>query len=251
MPIRKRNALWQADIMSASGTRVRKSFPTKAEAQAFVKGNHPPPKAKSPSGGQFHPYSGGRLSETKTAAIALQPVTSSLHVVAKTPTLSPHPTSPLAANSGQTSGPVHVSGITAASGDGSPSSTARRNASPESPTSTVQTLRHASSPMRSLNVSSRPVTPPPVSSSSCVAMPRSARQPRTGSKPVTSGAASSPARRSGTAQSPSHSLHASGDSVMQPSHSPNTQTPRSSSRSARRRSGSTPASPSGSKPPRE
>jgi hypothetical protein len=251
MPIRKRNALWQADIMSASGTRVRKSFPTKAEAHAFVKGNQPPPKAKSPSGAQFHPYSGGRLSETKTADIALQPVTSSPHVVPKTPTLSPRPTSPLAANSGQTSGPVHVSGITAASGAGSPSSTARRNASPESPTSTVQTLRHASSPMRSSNVSSRPVTPPPVSSSSCVAMPRSARLPRTGSKPASSGVGSLPAKPNGTARSPSHSLHASGDSVTQPSHSPNTPIRPSSSRSARRRSGYTPASRSGSKPPRE
>jgi hypothetical protein len=251
MPIRKRNALWQADIMSASGTRVRKSFPTKAEAHAFVKGNQPPPKAKSPSGGQFHPYSGGRLSKTATADIALQPVTSSPPVVAKTPTLSPPPTSPHAANSGQTSGRVRVSGTIRASADGSPSSTARRNASPESPTSTVQTLRHASSPTRSLNVSSRPVTPPPASSSSCVAMPRSARLPRTGSKPASSGAESSPARRSGTARSPSHSLHASGDSVKLQSPSQSTPIRPSSSLSARRQNGSTPASPSGSKPPRE
>jgi hypothetical protein len=251
MPIRKRNALWQADIMSASGTRVRKSFPTKAEAQAFVKGNQPPPKAKSPSGAQSHPYSGGRRSKTKTVDIALRPVTSSPPAAAKTPTLSPPPTSPLAANSGQTSGPVHVSGITVASGAGSPSSTARRNASPESPTSTAQTLQRASSPMPNLNASSQPVTPPPASNSSCVAMPRSARPPRTGSKPALSGAASSPVRRNGTARSPSHSLHASGDSATPQLPSQSTPIRPSSSRSARRRNGSTPASPSGSKPPSE
>jgi hypothetical protein len=251
MPIRKRNALWQADIMSASGTRVRKSFPTKAEAHAFVKGNQPPPKAKSPSGGLSHPYSGGTRSVTKIAVIALQPVTSLPPVVAKTPTLSPRPTSPLAVNSGQTSGPVRVSATTPASGGGSPSSTARRNASPESPTSTVQTLRHASSLTRSLSASSQPVTQPPVSSSSCVAMPRSARQLRTGSKPASSGVASSRAKPNGTVQSPSHSLHASGGCAMPQSPSQSTPTPRSSSRSERRRSGSIPASRSGSKPPRE
>jgi hypothetical protein len=251
MPIRKRNALWQADIISASGTRVRKSFPTKAEAHAFVKGNQPPPKATSPSGGPSHPYSGGTRSVTKTAAIALQPVTSSPPAVAKTQTLSPPPTSPLAVNSGQTSGRVRVSGTIPVSAGGSPSSTARRNASPESHTSTVQTLQPASSPTRSLNVSSQPVTPPPVSSSSCAAMPRSARQPRTGSKPVSSGVAPSHARRSGTARSPSPSLHASGGSATPPSPSPSTPIHPSSSPSARRRSGSTPASPNGSKPPRE
>jgi hypothetical protein len=251
MPIRKRNALWQADIMSASGTRVRKSFPTKAEAHAFVKGNQPPPKAKSPSGAQFHPYSGGRLSKTKTVDIALQPVTSSPPAVAKTPTLSPRPTSPLAVNSGQTSGPVRVSATIRASADGSPSSTARRNASPEYPTSTAQTLQRASSPTRSLSASSQPVTRPRDSNSSCVAMPRSARQPRTGSKPVSSGVASSPAKPNGTEPSPSHSLRASGGCAMQPSPSQSTPIPRSSSPSARRRNGSTPVSRSGSKPPRE
>jgi hypothetical protein len=251
MPIRKRNALWQADIMSASGTRVRKSFPTKAEAHAFVKGNQPPPKAKPPSGGLSHPYSGGTRSVTKTVDIALQPVTSLPPVVAKTPTLSPRPTSPLAANSGQTSGPVRVSATTAASGGGSPSSTARRSRSPESPTYTVQTLQPASSPTRSLNASSRPVTRQPASNSSCVAMPRSARPPRTGSKPASSGVASSPAKPNGTEPSPSHSLHASGGCAMQPSPSQSTPIPRSSSRSVRRRSGSTPAYRSGSKPPNE
>jgi hypothetical protein len=251
MPIRKRNALWQADIMSASGTRVRKSFPTKAEAHAFVKGNQPPPKAKPPSGGLSHPYSGGTRSVTKTADIALQPVTSLPPAVAKTPTLSPRPTSPLAVNSGQTSGPVRVSATTPASGGGSPSSTARRNASPESPTSTAQTLRHASSLTRSLNASSRPVTQQPASSSSCVGMPRSARPPRTGSKPASSGAESSRAKPNGTARSPSHSLHASGGCAMPQSPSQSTPIRRSSSLSVRRQNGSTPASPNGSKPPRE
>jgi hypothetical protein len=39
MPIRLRNKLWQADVITPTGQRVRKSFGTKSEAAQFVRDN--------------------------------------------------------------------------------------------------------------------------------------------------------------------------------------------------------------------
>lgn len=36
MPIRRRGTTWQADVITATGTRSRKQFNTKAEAQSFI-----------------------------------------------------------------------------------------------------------------------------------------------------------------------------------------------------------------------
>jgi hypothetical protein len=39
MPIRLRNKLWQADVITPTGQRVRKSFGTKSQAAQFVRDN--------------------------------------------------------------------------------------------------------------------------------------------------------------------------------------------------------------------
>jgi hypothetical protein len=36
MPIRKRNNQWQVDLTTSEGVRLRKSFPTKAEASKYA-----------------------------------------------------------------------------------------------------------------------------------------------------------------------------------------------------------------------
>jgi len=53
MPLRKRNGLWQADIKSPIGTRVRKSFKNKDEAERFMSARRLKPQipAKPPANG--------------------------------------------------------------------------------------------------------------------------------------------------------------------------------------------------------
>jgi hypothetical protein len=53
MPIRKRGDSWQADVVTASGQRLRKSFPTKKAARDYTLAQTPP--KPQPSGGPPSP----------------------------------------------------------------------------------------------------------------------------------------------------------------------------------------------------
>jgi hypothetical protein len=180
MPIRKRNKLWQADVMTSLGTRVRKSFQTKAEAQQFLKGNVAAPPKTPPPAARLHPYSGGSLTPGSSPADARQSVPLSPGVEARTRTHSPHAPSPIVVKTGRNFGPEPVSTITADSGGASSTSAHPSRRTTGFRTSPVPRLRPSPSPTTNLNASSQSVTTPPDSSSSSAATPRSARERRRG-----------------------------------------------------------------------
>jgi hypothetical protein len=58
MPIRLRNKLWQADIITPTGQRVRKSFGSKSQAAQFVRENANKLPKKQPRAAQSQACSG-------------------------------------------------------------------------------------------------------------------------------------------------------------------------------------------------
>jgi hypothetical protein len=67
MPIRLRNKLWQADVITPTGQRVRKSFGTKSQAAQFVRDNANKLPKKQPRVAPLQAYS-GPLSLTRDSA---------------------------------------------------------------------------------------------------------------------------------------------------------------------------------------
>lgn len=61
MPIRKRNGLWQADLTTNDGRRLRRSFPTKLEAAKFL-AEHKDKPIKKQHGGALSPNASPRKS---------------------------------------------------------------------------------------------------------------------------------------------------------------------------------------------
>jgi integrase len=148
MPIRKRNKLWQADVMTSLGTRVRKSFTTKAEAQQFLKGNVAAPPKTPPPVGRFHPYSGGSLAPGSRPDDAQQSKPLSPAAEVRTQTRSPRAPSPIAAKAGQNFGPAPVSTINAASAGASSTSAHPSRRTTGFRTSPVPRLQPSPSPTK-------------------------------------------------------------------------------------------------------
>jgi hypothetical protein len=70
MPIRLRNKLWQADVITPTGQRVRKSFGTKSQAAQFVRDNANKLPKKQPRLAQSQACSGPLSSTSDSAQIA-------------------------------------------------------------------------------------------------------------------------------------------------------------------------------------
>ena len=65
MPIRRRNELWQADVITSDGRRERRSFTSKSAAQRFIAERKPNTKANPQSrSGKASPESSHRTQST-------------------------------------------------------------------------------------------------------------------------------------------------------------------------------------------
>ena len=65
MPIRRRNNMWQADVITSDGRRERKSFTSKSAAQTFISERKPNVKQNPQSrSGKASPVSSHRMQST-------------------------------------------------------------------------------------------------------------------------------------------------------------------------------------------
>jgi hypothetical protein len=121
MPIRKRGDSWQADVVTASGQRLRKSFPTKKAARDYTLAQTPP--KPQPSGGlpspmpsvgsqpKRRPITTGRPQEPLSPPVEPRTHASSLPLMSQEP-----------ANGGLISRPAPASGTQPTPATASPSS---------------------------------------------------------------------------------------------------------------------------------
>jgi hypothetical protein len=156
MAIRKRNKLWQADVVTPTGQRVRRSFPTKSLASDFIKGHEVDRTPKSQQ--RPEPLQLLSVASPKTRHSAVieesRPARSSVKSARKAQPASVLATSPQSASAGKRSSQVRASATTSASVTGSRTSGVRLVASAESPMSPAQTVQPESSPTSSSSASS-------------------------------------------------------------------------------------------------
>lgn len=161
MAIRRRNKLWQADVVTPTGQRIRRSFPTKTLAQEFVKGHEVDRRPKKqPPQEQLVPPSVGTSTTRRSAVTGACLQKPSLRKQA--PRVRPQsvllmspPSAPRGRSSSRARGLVIMSGC----GTGSDISAVPSNASPVSRTSPVQTARRGRSVTRSLSASTEEQAP--------------------------------------------------------------------------------------------
>ena len=150
MPIRKRNKLWQADVVTPTGQRIRRSFPTQAEAAAFVKENapaapkHAPRKGTSPASSRGTQSTRPPIQGADVQQKPLSPPPDGRSLAGSHSPKSPTPVDP-----SNISNPQPVSVCTAPSVTGSPTSALPQTHGQPSPTSPAQTVQPASSPKMS------------------------------------------------------------------------------------------------------
>ena len=233
MAIRKRNKLWQADAVTPTGQRVRRSFPTKALAAEFIKEHAPkqaPKRQQRP--GRLQPRSVASQPTRHSAVIEeSRPERSSQRLGRKAQPASVLRTSPRSASAGSNSNQGRVSDTTSGCVTGSRTWVAPFIASQEYPTSPAQTAQPESSPTTSSNESTHGPAQPSGSCFYSQETQGSEQRRLTAYRRRKLAEARSEPAPSGTEQSLFHSPVDSPSTSLQPSPSPR-QVSRSSAPSA-------------------
>ncbi|WP_446745656.1 hypothetical protein [Silvibacterium acidisoli] len=102
MPIRKRGTTWQADVITATGTRTRKQFTTKAEAQSFI-ASHQASQNPTSRRGKQSLASSRRTRRAVPATVSSSPTPSSPTSARSNLISLPRPTSKTSVPSGKAS----------------------------------------------------------------------------------------------------------------------------------------------------